>query len=135
MNALTLALLFSTASQTFNLPSNLLASVCFIESSHKIDAVHEHDGVGNSVGICQIKLNTAAWLGYKGNEKDLMKPSVNIYWAAKYLKYQLKRYHGNVSKALIGYNKGNAKGLDKTEYSEKVITQWRMVRYEFPIGR
>lgn len=122
----TLAVLFVTTSMHFNLPSNLLSSLCYIESSHNIAAVHEDDGGSNSVGVCQIKLSTARWLGFRGTEKQLINPKINIYYAGKYLKYQIKRYD-SMTKAIIAYNIGNAKGLTNTKYSTKVIKQWRLV--------
>lgn len=82
------------------------------------------DGGSPSIGLCQVKLKTSKWLGYKGTEKQLLNPTVNAYYAAKYLKYQLKRYNGNTEKALIAYNRGNAKGLTRTEYSAKIMIHW-----------
>jgi soluble lytic murein transglycosylase-like protein len=49
----------------------------------------------------------------------------------------MKRYNGNVTKAIIAYNRGNAKDLIRTEYSDKVISQWRnqnMKSMEVAIG-
>lgn len=120
----TLAALFIATSFQFNLPSGLLSSLCYVESGHEIEAFHEHDGEGNSVGICQIKLKTAKGLGFKGTEKDLMVPATNIYYAAAYLSWQRRRYHGSITRAVIAYNIGNAKGLSETEYSVKVMNQW-----------
>jgi soluble lytic murein transglycosylase-like protein len=124
MNAVLLTLLFNTTSAEFKLPPNLLSSLCYIESTHNINAVHKDDGGGDSVGICQVKLKTAKWLGFKGTEKQLMYPKTNIYYAAKYLAYQKKRY-GNITRAIVAYNIGNAKNLTRSKYSDKVIKQWR----------
>jgi len=124
MNTAILAFMFAQASQTFNLPPKLLESVCFIETRHDITAVHEDDGGANSVGVCQVKLTTARWLGFKGTEIGLLDPKVNIYFAAKYLKYQHTRYK-NIQRALVAYNRGNAKDLMTTQYSDKVIKHWR----------
>ena len=123
MNIL-LALFFVSASNVFNLPPGLLASVCFVESSHNVFAVHLNDGSSDSLGVCQVHTTTARWLGFEGEENDLMDPQTNIYYAAKYLNYQISRYHGNISKALVAYNRGNAKGLTRSEYSDKVLKQW-----------
>lgn len=131
-----LTLLFISTSAQFHLPNNLLSSVCYVESTHKITAYHKHDGQGNSVGVCQIKLKTARFMGYKGTEKQLMDPAVNVYYAGKYLAYQLKRYK-STSRALVAYNRGNAKGLTSSYYSFKVIKQWREfnVRTEREVAR
>ncbi len=121
-----LTILFTTTSLHFGLPPKLLEALCYIESTHNINAVHKDDGGGNSVGVCQIKLKTAVWLGFKGTEKELMVPKTNIYYSAKYLAYQIKRYN-STTKAIIAYNRGNAKGLTSTRYSVKVIKQWRKI--------
>ncbi len=111
-------------STQFDLPQGLLASVCFIESHHNTQAIHRNDGQGDSLGLCQIKLKTAKFLGFKGTAEQLMEPQINIWYAAKYLSKHYKKY-GNIKKSLIAYNKGNAKGLIRSEYSDKVLTNWR----------
>lgn len=116
-------ILFILASQQFNLPRGLLSSVCYVESKHDITAYHPNDGQGNSVGICQIKISSARLVGFKGSEKELMKPEVNIYYAAAYLAHQRSRYRGNLQKAVISYNMGSAKGFTKTDYSARVFKQ------------
>jgi soluble lytic murein transglycosylase-like protein len=121
-----LVLLFTTSTTLYKLPPNLLSSLCYVESKYNVLAIHKDDGTSNSVGVCQVKLKTAKWLGFEGTEKELMNPETNIWYAAKYLSYQLKRYHGNVKKAVIAYNIGNAKGLTSTKYSAKVLKQWRI---------
>lgn len=121
-----LTALFISASVQFNLPPNLLSSLCYIESRHNISAISLDDGGSNSVGVCQIKLSTAQWLGYKGTEQALMTPRVNIYYAAKFLVKLRDRYGGDINKAIIAYNLGHAGQLTRTKYSDKVITQWRL---------
>lgn len=120
----TFTVLLTTVSMQFGLPHGLLDSVCYIESGRNPAAVHLNDGEGNSIGLCQIKFKTAKWMGFKGKERDLYNPKVNAYYAAKYLRYQIIRHKGNTTKALIAYNRGNAKGLTTTEYSAKVIKYW-----------
>lgn len=121
----TLTSIFVAVSIQFQLPAHLLESVCYVESRHRIDVVHYADGSGNSIGICQIKLKTARWLGFRGTEKELMDPEVNIYYAGKYLAWQKKRYKGSIPKSLIAYNIGNAKQLTTSAYYIKVMKQWR----------
>jgi soluble lytic murein transglycosylase-like protein len=123
MNSLTILFLITTAQ--YGLPAGLLSSLCYVESGHRVEAVHKHDGNGNSVGVCQIKLKTARTLGFKGTEKQLMDPKINIQYAGKYLNHQIKRYHGSTVKAVIAYNQGHAGSLTTTHYSVKVIKQWR----------
>lgn len=124
MSATILTILFTSASMQYGLQPKLLSSLCWVESKHVITAVHKDDGTSNSVGVCQIKLKTAKWLGFTGTEKQLMDPETNIKYAAKYLAYQQHRYH-SITKAVIAYNIGNAKGLTSTNYSRKVFKVWR----------
>lgn len=118
-----LATLFLTVSLQFNLPPGLLSSLCYVESTHKINKIHVNDGSGNSVGICQIKLKTAKGLGFKGNEKKLMEPSTNIYYAGKYLSHQISRYD-SINKGIIAYNMGHAGALTSTKYYVRVVKEW-----------
>jgi soluble lytic murein transglycosylase-like protein len=133
METTLLLLAFSAATQTFALPQGLLSAVCFVESTHNAKAVHLDDGGENSVGLCQLHLSTAKWLGYKGIEKGLYDAKINAYYAAKYLRYQLNRYDGNVTKAIAAYNAGsyrvNAKGQIKNRiYVQKVTNAWALKR-------
>lgn len=82
------------------------------------------------MGVCQVKLNTARLMGFHGNAAKLAYPSINIYYAGKYLRHQLDRYQGNVPQAVASYNAGkcrfNKKGLIKNrKYVEKVLNDWR----------
>lgn len=123
MNALILA--FITATNTFNLPQGLLPALCYAESKHNVQARHIDDGGEDSIGVCQLHLSTARWLGYKGDEKGLFNPKVNAYYAAKYLKKQLNRYDGDVFKAVAAYNTGTYYGSKTNrQYVKKVVTYW-----------
>lgn len=125
MNTLAINTLFMIVSAQFNLPAGLLNSLCFVESNHNITAVHHDDGRGDSLGICQIKIDSARQLGFKGTEKELMKPENNIYYAGAYLQHQRTRYNGSITKAVIAYNIGSAKNLTNSKYQTKVFKQWR----------
>lgn len=118
-----LSVLFVATSLNLGLPAGLLESVCYVESTHRVKAIHHHDGHGTSYGICQIKLATAQSLGFKGTDYDLMKPSTNIYYAGLYLKKQISRY-SSVKRGVIAYNYGNAKALTTTAYQRKVFRRW-----------
>lgn len=125
MTPLILSLLFAQATVDFNLPPDVLSSICYVESTHRVDAIHYNDGAGNSVGICQVKLSTAKWLGFTGTEEQLKDPRYNIHYAAKYFRYQLNRYNDSVLKAVLAYNKGNAKGqLTNLDYYHKVYKHY-----------
>lgn len=111
-------------SAQYGLPSDLLSSLCYVESKHNVESIHHDDGGANSVGICQIKLATAKQMGFKGTEKQLMNPKMNIKYAAKFLSHQISRYH-SVTRGVIAYNQGNARGLTYSKYQRKVFKQWR----------
>ena len=125
MESTVLALLFLSASNVAHLPPGLLKSLCQVESSNKINAVHRDDGKGSSLGVCQIQLATARELGFKGTEKDLMKPKNNIKYAALYLSHQIKRYGGNIKRGVCAYNKGRSDGDGNNKYTRKVYKVWR----------
>lgn len=120
----TLAALFMTMSVHYHLPPGLLSTICFVESKYDVNAVHYNDGVGNSVGVCQIKLSTARHMGFRGTEQQLMSPRNNIKYAAKYLRYQLNRYK-SIERAVIAYNVGNARGLTTSKYQRTIFKKWR----------
>jgi len=122
---MSLTFLFLIYSAQYDLPANLLESLCYVESKHKTNAVHKHDGNGNSIGICQIKLKTAQHMGFKGTEKQLLDPKINIEYAAKYLSHQIKRYNGSIKKGVIAYNMGSARNLTSSKYQYNVYKQWR----------
>lgn len=124
MRMVTLTALFMTMSTSYGLPAGLLSSICYVESRHKITAVHHDDGGADSLGVCQIKLKTAKAMGFHGTAKQLMIPRNNVKYAAKYLAYQINRYK-SVSKAVIAYNRGNARGLTSSHYQRKVFNKWR----------
>lgn len=129
MDTTTLSLLFTLSSSMFHLPDGMLSALCHVESQHNVIAVHHDDGKSASLGVCQVKLSTARFLGFPGSQHDLMDPYMNIHYAAKYLRRQLDRYGGNYSKGIAAYNAGscrfNSKGLIKNrKYVEKVLQAW-----------
>lgn len=118
-----LLIAFTLATQTFNLPPGLISAICFTESTHNVSAINPHDGNSKSIGVCQVKLATARLVGYKGSEKKLLDPALNIYYSAKYLKKQLDRYSGDVPKAVSAYNAGTYRESNQG-YVKKVFTAW-----------
>ena len=130
MSPLLLTLLFSQATIQFHLPSGLLTSVCYVETSHKPASIHYNDGTSNSIGICQIKLSASRQMGFKGTEADLLDPTTNIYYAGKFLSYQLKRYKGNIPRAVTAYNKGHSSSDGNSAYYGKVYEQWKITAKE-----
>jgi soluble lytic murein transglycosylase-like protein len=121
-----LTALFTTISISLGLPTGLLSSLCYVESKYKVNAIHHDDGGANSVGICQVKLATAKDYGFRGTEKELMKPETNIRIAGLYLKHQINRYN-SVQRGVIAYNQGHA-AVRTTRYQRKVFKEWSHVR-------
>ena len=89
-------------------PAPLLSAICFTESSHRPYVTAYDDNGSNSIGLCQVKLGTVRDLGFKGKLNDLYNGEINAKWAAKYLKYQLNRYHNDWRQAIAAYNAGSA---------------------------
>ncbi len=90
--------IFQKASDTYNVPIQLLKAVAKAESNFNPAAV-SHAG---AQGIMQLMPGTAKSLGVT-NPFD---PEQNIMGGAKYLSQQLERYGGNTILALAAYNAG-----------------------------
>ena len=125
----TVALALMIASTNLNLPKGLLSAICYVESRHNAKAVNPDDGHQDSIGLCQLHMDTARFMGYKGDEKGLLNPKTNAYYAGKYLRYQIRRYENDPRKAVAAYNLGhhklNKKGVIVNKaYVEKVFTAW-----------
>ena len=81
----------------------------------KKDGTIRYDKYGRpseSVGLMQVILGTAEWMLNKSvgsvSLSSLYDPNLNLTVGVKYLAYQLKRYSGNVKKAIAAYNAGTA---------------------------
>jgi soluble lytic murein transglycosylase-like protein len=96
-------------------------AICTHESG--LTNVYVPDDHGTpTIGICQIKRDTARYMGFKGTQKDLLNPYTNAIVAAQYLGYQLRRYNNNWIKATAAYNAGR--------YNENHVTnQPRNMKY------
>jgi soluble lytic murein transglycosylase-like protein len=101
----------------------LLSAICWVESGHKVDAINLHDNGSPSLGMCQVKYETARWLGYRGSPRKLwLDPMTNTYYASLYLRWQLRRYRGDAVRAVASYNAGSANGeIKNMGYVRKVF--------------
>lgn len=115
-------LAFMGVTANFNLPPSLLSSLCYVESNHRVSAIHIDDGRENSIGICQLHTSTARMLGFKGTEKELMNPKTNIYYAGKFLRKNLDRYKGDIVKAVAAYNSGTYKEKNGLAFNQNYVT-------------
>jgi soluble lytic murein transglycosylase-like protein len=93
------------AAKSVKVPGAILMAICMHETGLKNITVQE-DGGSPSYGLCQVKSDTAEMLGYEGKPEGLKNAKENIKWAAKYLRYQLDRYDGDMCKAVSAYNAG-----------------------------
>lgn len=97
-NSINLDEIFKKASDTYQVPVELLKAVAKAESNFNPSA-QSHAG---AQGIMQLMPKTAQGLGVT-NPFD---PEQNIMGGAKYLRQMLDRYDGNTVMALAAYNAG-----------------------------
>ena len=92
------------AAQTHNVPDGLIKAVMHTESGFNVNA---RSPVG-AQGLMQLMPATAR----RFNVSNAYDPQQNIMAGAKYLAWLLKRFNGNTSLALAGYNAGEG-NVDK----------------------
>lgn len=128
MDVVVLALL--AASTTFDLPPGLLQAVCKIESKYIVEAVNLDDNGSPSIGLCQVKEATARFMGYSGPMDVLQTDAyTNAFYAAKYMRYQLNRYHNDQQCSVAAYNAGRCNKdenghIRNAMYVKKVFQAW-----------
>ena len=120
MDMAEIILTLTQAAKAVGISPSLLLAVCMTETNlRNIDVVN--DGGTPSYGVCQVKLETAKWMGkvhnisYVANfsEKEMRDVFKNAKAAALYLKYQINRYDGDYCKAVAAYNAGSFKESTK----------------------
>ena len=89
------------------IPFQLLYAVCKVESNHNPKALNRDDGVGDSIGFCQIKVATAKLVDKTATREKLLNVDYNLKMSALYLRYQLDRYESDLRKAVCAYNAGS----------------------------
>jgi hypothetical protein len=85
------------------LPPDIADAVAYVESSYNPRAV----GAVGEVGLMQIRPQTAAMLGYKGDVEALFEPETNVRYSVMYLAGAWKRTDGDVCRALMKYRAGH----------------------------
>jgi hypothetical protein len=97
---------FRAAAARYQIPAAVLLAVAKGESDFDADAVSRRDGREIAHGVMQIKWpETATDLGF-GAKDELYRPCPNIDAGARYLRWMLDRYDGDLYYALAAYNYG-----------------------------
>jgi hypothetical protein len=86
-----------------NLPADIAEAVVFVESRYDSDAI----GRMGEIGLMQVKLETAAALGFKGTAAELASPEINIHYGVAHLANAWRLGKGNLCRALIKYHDGD----------------------------
>lgn len=92
------------AARAYDVPVNVLHSVITVESGYRPRAINKTARI-RSYGLTQLTIDTA-WHHCGLPKAKIMDPRSNIFCGAKVLSYQLRRYRGNIDKALSAYNAG-----------------------------
>lgn len=72
------------------------------------------------LGLMQITLSTAQWIGYKGEREELKDPDINIQWGTKYLGYLMKK-EKSWEDILMRY-RGSTNQTTNEKYAQKVLS-------------
>jgi Transglycosylase SLT domain len=85
------------------LPADIADAVVHVESDYNPATI---GGVGE-IGLMQIRPETAAMLGFKGNTDELAKPETNIHYGVIYLSKAWRLANGDLCRALMKYHAGH----------------------------
>jgi soluble lytic murein transglycosylase len=91
------------------LDPSLIAGVIYVESRFR-----DQTSIAGAKGLMQLLPSTADYIASKSGgtafqQGDLATPQINIAYGAWYLRYLLRKYHGNELLALAAYNAGEGK--------------------------
>jgi soluble lytic murein transglycosylase-like protein len=85
------------------LPADIAESVAAIESGYDPAAI----GTVGEIGLMQVRPETAAMLGFKGDLTELARPDVNIHYGVAYLGRAWQLANGDLCRALMKYRAGH----------------------------
>ncbi|MDQ6702022.1 MAG: transglycosylase SLT domain-containing protein [Pseudomonadota bacterium] len=85
------------------LPPDIADAVAAIESGYDPGAI---GGVGE-IGLMQVRPETAAMLGFKGDLAELARPEINIHYGVTYLGQAWRLTGGDLCRALMKYRAGH----------------------------
>lgn len=89
------------------LPADVADAVTAIESGYDPTVI---GGVGE-IGLMQVRPETAAMMGFKGDERELAKPEINIHYGVTYLAAAWRLANGDLCRALMKYRAGHGEEL------------------------
>jgi soluble lytic murein transglycosylase-like protein len=73
----------------------------------------------------QVTLTTAQDLRSGTTVADLNNPTISIDLGAKYLSQMLKRYSGNIERAVKAYNQGPGNEDKLKPYADEYLARWK----------
>jgi len=82
-----------------NLPADIAEAVVFVESGYNSAVV----GSAGELGLMQVRLETAATLGFKGNAAELAEPDINIHYGVLHLSRAWRLTGGDLCRTLMKY--------------------------------
>ena len=85
------------------LPPEIADAVAAVESGYDPDA----RGAAGEVGLMQVRPETAAMLGFRGDLAELARPEVNVHYGVTYLSEAWRLAGGDLCRALIKYRAGH----------------------------
>jgi soluble lytic murein transglycosylase-like protein len=100
------ALILNEAARN-GLPPDIADAVAAIESGYDPGAI---GGVGE-IGLMQVRPETAAMLGFKGDLAELARPEVNIHYGVTYLGQAWHLANGDLCRALMKYRAGHGEEI------------------------
>jgi Transglycosylase SLT domain len=101
-----IALLQREAART-GLPPDIADAVVSIESGYDPSVI----GDVGEVGLMQVRPETAALLGFRGDLAELARPEVNIHYGVAYLAEAWRLANGDLCRALMKYRAGHGEEL------------------------
>jgi soluble lytic murein transglycosylase-like protein len=120
------------AAKAVGVSGQLLIAICAHESLNFQYNYTPYDKGSPSYGICQIKYDSAYQMGFRGLPYELNSPQASSYWAARYLKYQQKRYGDDWVKIAASYNSGSYFPSNKNLGGPKNLKYVKLVQRKLP---
>ena len=89
------------------LPPDIADAVAAIESGYDPGAI----GAVGEIGLMQVRPETAAMLGFRGDLAELARPEINIHYGVTYLGQAWRLADGDLCRALMKYRAGHGEEI------------------------